>query len=138
MLKGFQMHVRCFFAHGFTQQGIDKANDRRIAFLLQQVGGLRHLLGQTHQVEFFVQPLGHLLGSAVTCAIAAGQALAEVGIGEGAEGHFTPSPTLRFGQCGQWRIGANQQGGRRGRSVQHYPEAPGKAERQARTWQCHG
>ena len=61
-------------AHRFAEQCVDQPDDRRVALLLQQVGGLRDLVDQAEQVQFFVQPLGNLLGGALTFAIGGGQA----------------------------------------------------------------
>ena len=77
MLERFQVHIRRFLTHGFTQQGIDQPDDGRIPFLLEQVLRLRYLLGQAHQVELLVQALRHLLGSTLPGAVSAGQQLAK-------------------------------------------------------------
>ena len=117
MLEGFQVHIRGFFAHGFTQQRVDQTNDRCIALLLQQVGGLRHLLGHAHQIELAVEPLRHLLGRALPGAVAVGQTLVEVCIRYPLHLHLYARPALHFGQHGQRRVAAYQQACRLGRGV---------------------
>ena len=77
LLEGFQMHVRGVLAHGLAEQRIDQTDDRRIALLLQQIGGLRHLVHQAEQVQLFVQPLGNLLGGALAFAVGGCQACRE-------------------------------------------------------------
>ena len=74
VLEGFQVHIRRVFAHRLAEQCVDQSNDRRIALLLQQIGGLRHLIHQAEQVQFFVQPLGDLLGRALAFAVGRRQA----------------------------------------------------------------
>ena len=69
LLEGFQVHIRGLFAYGFAEQRIDQANDRRIALLLQQVSGLRHLIHQTEQVQVVIQPLSDLFCRALTFAV---------------------------------------------------------------------
>ena len=138
MLEGFQVHIRGFLAHGFTQQRVDQTNDRRITLLLQQVGGLRHLLGHAHQVEFAVEPLRHLLGRALPGAVAEGQTLAEQCIRQPLQLHVYTRPALHFGQHGQRRVAAYQQARRLGRGVQQHAKTSGKAVGQARRRLAHG
>ncbi|MNG05738.1 hypothetical protein D3C84_889480 [compost metagenome] len=69
LLEGFQVHIRSLLTHRFTEQRVDQADDRRIALLLQQVGGLRHLIHQAQQIQLFVQPLSDLFGSALAFAV---------------------------------------------------------------------
>ncbi|MNF87203.1 hypothetical protein D3C84_696620 [compost metagenome] len=77
LLESFQVHVRRVLAHRFAEQCVDQPDDRRVALLLQQVGGLRDLIDQAEQVQLFVQPLGNLLGCALTFAISDGQTCGE-------------------------------------------------------------
>ena len=69
LLEGFQVHIRGLFAYRFAEQRVDQANDRRIALLFQQVGGLRHLIHQTEQVQVLIQPLSDLFRRALTFAV---------------------------------------------------------------------
>ena len=73
VLEGFQMDVRSLCAHRFAEQRVDQADHRRIALLLEQVGGLRYLLGEAEQIQFIVQPLRDLLRGALAFAIGGGQ-----------------------------------------------------------------
>ena len=138
MFEGFEVNVGRFFTHGFAQQRVDQTDDRRVPFLLQQVGGLRHLFGRAHEVQFAVQPLRHLLGGALPRAVGAGQRGIEVGIRHPLEHQRCSDLAPHFGHYAQRGVTAHQQRGRGARRVQHDAKTPCKTERQTRTGLGHG
>ncbi|MOA26173.1 hypothetical protein D3C78_1469470 [compost metagenome] len=124
------MHVRRVFADGLAEQGIDQPDDRRIALLLQQVGGLRHLVGQAEQVQFLVQALGDLFGGALALAIDAGQARGERRRLQHQDRQISTAQTLHFGHGGQGCIAAHDQAQGRPLAFQQHPQAPGETKGQ--------
>ena len=131
------MHIRGVFANRFAEQGIDQPDDRRIALLFQQVGGLRHLIGQAEQVQLLVQSLGNLLGGALALAINASQARSELRRLQHLDGQLPTTPAPNLGQRGQRRVAAHHQAQGRALAFQQHAQASGETKGQRGLWITH-
>ncbi len=61
LLECFDMHIRRIFPDRLRQKRVDKADDRGVVLLLQQVADLRHGFSQTGQIHVVAHIFHHLL-----------------------------------------------------------------------------
>ncbi|MNX84733.1 hypothetical protein D3C86_1165440 [compost metagenome] len=138
LLEGFQVHIRGMLTHRFTEQRVDQANDRRVALLLQQVGGLRDLIDQAEQVQFFVQSLGNLLHRTVPLAIGRRQARGVLIGPDDLKRQCPPAHPARLRQCGERRVATQGKAQVVAVMLQQHAKTPGEAEGQLLAEFAHG
>ena len=91
------MDVRCTFLHGFREQCIDQANDRRVVITFEKIFGFRQLVGEGFQVQRFIE-VGHHRAGVVALLIQITQQTFEIRSFVAREFQWHAQMTTHFGK----------------------------------------
>ena len=87
VLKGLQVNIRGFLAHGFGENRVDQANNGGVVFRVHEIAGVGNLLGKAAEIDIGADIGGHLLRLTVVALVGPGELRLEVGARKAAQLH---------------------------------------------------